>query len=100
MPTREKIVEIFRKEFPYLKDNFAVKKIGLFGSYARGLPKKDSDIDMVIDFEKPIGLKFIDLAEYLEKILRRKVDILTPAGIKGIRIKEISKDIKRSLSYV
>lgn len=61
---------------------------------------KHSDVDMVIEFEKPIGLGFIDLAEYLENKLGKKADILTTEGFKSIRIKKVAQDIKRSLHYV
>ena len=100
MLTREKIVKILKAEFLYLKTNFGVKKIALFGSFARQLQVKTSDIDLFLEFEKPIGLKIIDLTEYLEKILGRKIDLLTPAGIRGIRLKKIARSIKRSLLYV
>ena len=48
MQTKEKILEKLREEFPYLKDQFGVKKIGLFGSYAKGEQRKNSDIDILI----------------------------------------------------
>lgn len=46
-------------------------------------------MDIVVEFEKPIGLKFIELSDYIEKVLGKKVDILTPAGINGIRVKKV-----------
>ncbi|MEK6728069.1 MAG: nucleotidyltransferase domain-containing protein [Candidatus Omnitrophota bacterium] len=54
----------------------------------KGKYTKTSDIDMVVEFIRPIGLRFMDLAEYLEKRLGRKTDILTADGIKSIRIKK------------
>ncbi len=100
MLTQEKARKILRRELPYLRDNFGVRRIGLFGSFAKGEQKEDSDIDILIEFEKPIGLKFVELAEYLEKVLGRQVDVLTPAGIKGIRIKKIAQEIERGIVYV
>jgi len=100
MLTQKGVIEILREKQPYLRDNFGVKKIGLFGSFAKGTAKKDSDIDILIEFVQPIGLKFVKLAEYMEKLLDKKVDILTPEGIKGIRLKKVAVDIKRSVSYV
>lgn len=94
------ITRTLRSEIPYLKETYGVKKIALFGSVAKSNYSKKSDIDMVVEFEKPIGLKFVDLAEYLEKRLGRKMDILTNDGIKSIRSRKIAKDIKRSLQYV
>jgi len=100
MLTKEKVIEILRRELPYLASHYGVKRIGLFGSFAEEIQKDDSDIDIVVEFEKPIGLKFVEFAEYLEKVLDKKTDILTPDGIKGIRIKKIATDIERSVIYV
>ncbi|MBA7677773.1 hypothetical protein ES703_86037 [subsurface metagenome] len=100
MPTREKVIDILRKELPYFVSEYGVKRIGLFGSYAKGAPIEGSDIDILVEFEKPIGLKFIEFAEYLERLLGRRVDILTPAGIESIRIERVAKNIKESIVYV
>jgi len=45
----------------------------------------------IMEFEKPIGLKFFELSEHIEKVLGKKVDILTPAGIKSIRVKKVAE---------
>ncbi|TFG06512.1 MAG: nucleotidyltransferase [Promethearchaeota archaeon] len=100
MLTREKIIQKLREELPFLKKEFGVKSIGIFGSYTKGTQSKDSDIDLIIEFEKPIGLAFMDLASYVEELLGKKVDILTPEGIKSIRVNKIAKDIKKSVIYV
>lgn len=97
---REKVIEILRKELAYLVSEYGVKRIGLFGSYAKGTPAKGSDIDILVEFEKPIGLKFIEFAEYLEGLLGRRVDILTPAGIESIRIDKVARNITESIVYV
>lgn len=98
--TRENVIEILRKELPYFVSQYGVKRIGLFGSYAKGTPAKDSDVDILVEFEKPIGLKFIEFAEYLEKLLGSKTDILTPGGVDGIRIKKVAENIRSSIVYV
>ncbi len=98
--TREKIIDILREELTYLASEYGVKRIGLFGSCAKGAPTEGSDIDILVEFEKPIGLKFIEFAEYLERLLGRRVDILTPAGIESIRIERVAKNIKESIVYV
>jgi predicted nucleotidyltransferase len=77
-----------------------VSKIGLFGSYAKGRPDETSDIDLLLEFERPIGLRFIELVDYLENLLGRKVDVLTPAGIQNIRIERIARSISQSVVYV
>lgn len=100
MLTKEKIFEILRRELPYLKSAFGVKRIGIFGSFAKGIQKEDSDVDVLIEFEKPIGLNFIELAEYIEKVLNKKVNIVTSGGLKSIRLKQIARDIEKTAIYI
>ncbi len=97
---RGKVIEILRKEMPYCVSEYGVKRIGLFGSYAKGTPTKGSDIDILVEFEKPIGLKFMEFAEYLEDLLGTTVDILTPAGLEAIRIDQVARNITESIVYV
>ena len=77
-----------------------MSKIGLFGSYAKGKANANSDIDLVIEFEQPIGFRFFELVEYLEHLLGQKVDVLTPAGIQNIRIEQVARNISESIVYV
>ena len=98
--TREELMATLKKETPFLADEYGVKKIGFFGSFATGEQSSKSDVDIVVEFGRPIGLKFMELADYLEKLLGRKVDLLTPDGIKGIRIKSVASRIRRSIIYV
>jgi predicted nucleotidyltransferase len=69
---------------------YGVKRIGLFGSHAKGAPSERSDVDLVVEFARPIGLKFIEFAEYLESLLGKKVDVLTPAS-RGSEYPELPK---------
>lgn len=98
--TREKVIEILRKELPCFVSEYGVKRIGLFGSYAKGTAAKGSDIDIVVEFDRPIGLKFIQFAEYLEELLGNRVDILTPAGVETIRVERVARSISESIVYV
>lgn len=100
MMTREKVIDILRKELPYLSSEYGVKKIGLFGPHAKGTPVKGSDVDILAEFERPIGLKFVGFVEYLERVLGGEVDVLTPAGIETIRVRELATGIKESIVYV
>ncbi|UCG70694.1 MAG: nucleotidyltransferase family protein [Thermoplasmata archaeon] len=93
------VLEILKKHEAEIKKRFGVKRIGVFGSCAKGEQKEDSDVDLVVEFESPSFDNFMDLAFYLEKLFGRSVDILTPDGIKGIRIKEIADDIMRGVVY-
>lgn len=100
MIKQENVAKILKRKIPYLENNYGVKKIGIFGSFAKGIEKEDSDVDILVELKKPIGLKFIELAEHIEKFLGRKIDILTPVGINSIRIKQITKNITKKVIYV
>jgi len=100
MPTREEVLRILRKQLPHLNSEYGVKRIGLFGSYAKRTQTEDSDVDVVVEFERPIGLKFVEFCDYIENLLGRKTDILTPAGISGIRIGRVAESIRDSIVYV
>jgi len=63
MLTREKIIDILLEKYHYLASEYGVKRIGLFGSYAKGTPTEASDIDIVVEFERPIGFRFIEFTE-------------------------------------
>lgn len=100
MLTREQIKRLLQEEYPHLAAEYGVKRVGIFGSYAKGLPDETSDVDIIVEFEHPIGFKFIELVEYLEHLLGRKVDVLTPAGLQGIRVHRVVQDITESIVYV
>jgi len=86
----KRIINIYRKE---LEEKFKVKSIAIFGSYARGEQTPQSDIDIIVEFKEPVGMLFIHLADFLEKILGIKVDLLTPEAIKKNRIKYINEEL-------
>jgi uncharacterized protein len=102
--TREKVISILKKELPYLKDKYGVERIVLYGSFAKGKQKKKSDIDILVDLRKTLGLEFIELADMLEEKLGRKVDVATFEHFKrsfhNPRYKHIAEDIKKSMIYV
>lgn len=100
MLTQKKVIEVLRKELPYLNSSYGVRRVGLFGSFAKGEQSEDIDVDILVEFERPIGLKFMELAEYFEGVFGRKTEILTTEGVRGIRIKRVAEDIKRSVVYV
>ena len=80
---KEEILKVLKKELPYIRKKYHVKSIGLFGSCVRGEERKESDIDILIEFEKPIGLfKFMELEEYLSQKLGRKVDLVEKEALK------------------
>lgn len=81
---------------PELEGRFHVSSIGVFGSVVRGEQHTDSDIDIIVDFSRPIGIEFIDLADLIEEKLKARVDLVSRKGIKPGYFKKIEKEI----SYV
>jgi predicted nucleotidyltransferase len=96
----DEMLEILRGDLSHLKAEFGVKRIGIFGSYARGRENEASDVDVIVEFARPIGLKFMPFCDYLEELLGHKADVLTPAGVNGIRNKKIADNIMGSIVYV
>ncbi len=91
---REEIIQAINSQLPFLKDRYNVKNLGIFGSIARNEGKEESDIDIVVEFESPIGfLDFIRLEIFLSKILQRKVDLISKKAIKPALKESILKEI-------
>ncbi len=99
MLTKATILKTLQEHHTYLTTEYGVERIGLFGSYARGTTSEASDVDLVVEFQRPIGFKFIELVEYLEQILGKEVDVLTPAGIQSIRVSSTARNIAESIVY-
>ena len=99
MLTQERILEVLRAHRSDLMSEYGVRRIGIFGSYARGTQDRASDVDIVAEFDAPLGLKFMELTDYLESLLGRPADVLTPAGIQGIRDPRIAKEIQETIVY-
>ena len=79
---RDKILAQLKSHKRQLK-KFGVRSISLFGSMARNQARKRSDIDLLVDFDRPIGLfEFARLKMYLEELLGRKVDLVTPEALR------------------
>ena len=76
MVTSKELKQITKIVVPILKKK-GIKKAGIFGSYAQGNQKKKSDIDILIQPKKGMGLEFIGLALELEEKLGKKVDLVT-----------------------
>jgi len=97
--TKAAIVDALRQHRPDLI-RLGVKTIALFGSYAKDTHTDSSDVDFVVEFSTPTYDNFIGLEQFLERLFGRRVDILTPAGVEGIRVPGITEDIKRTLVHV
>jgi len=71
-----------RKVKPILQEKYFVSKIGYFGSFSNGTHTEDNDVDVLVEFKKPLGWAFFDLQFFLETQLKRKVDLTTISAIK------------------
>ncbi|MDE0314799.1 MAG: nucleotidyltransferase family protein [Candidatus Poribacteria bacterium] len=99
--TKEKITEILSEKSEYIASVYGVRRIGLFGSYAKGTSTEStSDVDIIVEFDRPIGFKFMELADYLEEILGKPVDLLTENALQNIRHPHIAQSIRESIIYV
>lgn len=96
---KEEIVEKLRGNKEKLKE-FGVKRIGIFGSCARDATTEESDVDIVVEFEKGRATfkNVAMLVDYLEALFKR--NLLTPDGVESIRIKSVREEIKRETEYV
>lgn len=82
MKTLEEVKNILVKHKVELKQKYKVKEIGIFGSLVRK-ENKINDIDILVEFEEPIGFfQFMDLEEYLENLLSTKVDLVSKKALK------------------
>ena len=93
MKTLEDLKEIISQHRQELEQKFKVKRIAIFGSYVRGQQKEKSDVDILVEFSEPVGFLFFHLADFLEEILKVKVDLVTPDAIKPNRRKYIMEDL-------
>ncbi len=98
--SKERITGHLQNDFDYLNIAFGLKSIGLFGSVRTGSPSQESDTALAAAFSRPIGLRFVELAEHLEKLPGIRVVLLTPKGIEGIRNQEILDSIRSRIGYV
>jgi len=80
---------------PALYKDFAVKEIGLFGSFSDETNSEESDIDLLVELERPIGWKFFSLELYLENIFNRKIDLVTKNALKD----QIKENILKQINY-
>lgn len=93
MMTRENIVSILANVLPELREQYRVRTLGLFGSYARGDQTESSDIDLLVDVEPSIGLDFVKLAERIESLLGHHVDLVSTRAVKRRYLQVIEQDL-------
>ncbi len=79
------------------KDNlftkYPIKSLAIFGSYARKEQNDKSDVDIIVEFNGKIGIRFIDLADEIEDLLGIRVDLISKKGIKDKYYQAIRSDL-------
>jgi len=86
-------MEILRKNEHIIRDRFSVSRIGVFGSYARGDQRVDSDVDIFVEFHNPTYDNFIELVFFLEKLMGKTVELITPKGVSPYLLPIINKEV-------
>ena len=82
MKTIQEIQRILKEHKEEIRKKYGVVIVGIFGSYAKGEQKESSDVDIIVELERSIGLKFYELWDYLENLLGINVDVLTLFALK------------------
>ncbi len=94
---KDEIIDILKNDKQFLKENYGVVNIALFGSYAKGLENKDSDVDFIVEFKAPSYSLLMGLYSYLENKLNSKIEIVR----KGPHLsKRFLDTIENDLIYV
>lgn len=95
MKTFNDVERIIQKNKKELKEKYGLKEVGIFGSYVKGEQDENSDIDMLVEVERPMGfVKFIKLENHLSRILGVKVDLVTQKALKPYIGKRILQEVK------
>ena len=93
MPTREEILGLLRERRDEMQMRFSVRSIGLFGSFARDATTDGSDIDLLVDLEKPTFDHYMDLKFYLEGLFGRSVDLVLSDTVKPRLVPHILREV-------
>lgn len=96
METPEDIEAKIRAVKPYLRDEYGIEQIGYFGSFATGDYRDESDLDVIVAFNKKIGWKLFDLKDYLESVVGRKIDLVTERSLK----KQWKQAVLQQVKYI
>ena len=97
MKTMEDIKRVLKSHKEELGSKYGVKEIGIFGSYVKEEQKEMSDVDILVEFEKPLGLlEFVGLKNHLSDLLGVNVDLVMRKALKP----NIGKRILGEVVYV
>jgi uncharacterized protein len=95
----DEVKAVLKEHRAEVVQKYRVREIGVFGSFVRGEQKRRSDIDILVEFDSkdiPGLLKLIEMEIYLEKLFRKKVDVVIKSGIRP----ELRKNILKEVIYI
>jgi predicted nucleotidyltransferase len=93
MTAKDQLLEKLRSAKPTLLAKYPIRSLALFGSVSRDEDRPGSDVDVLVEFSRPVGMQFIRLAEELQALLGRKVDLVSRGGIKPGYYAAIREDL-------
>jgi predicted nucleotidyltransferase len=93
MITLTNLIQRLRELKPRLQEKYPVSSLALFGSYARNEATESSDVDVLVELNGKIGIRFIDLAEEIEACLGVRTDVISKNGLKANYYEQIKEDL-------
>jgi predicted nucleotidyltransferase len=94
MINRETVLECLRSALPDLKRQWPIRSLGVFGSMVRDDARDESDVDILVEFEHPVGLvAFFGLEDALEKVAGRRVDLVSRAALKPYIAQNVMREV-------
>ena len=93
MNPRENILQRLRTIKPALQQEFPLRRMALFGSWARNEQTATSDVDVLVEVDPVIGLRFVTLAERLETLLGKHVDLVSSRAVKPSLLRQIQPEL-------
>lgn len=100
----DQVLRTLQAELPYLRERYGVTRLALYGSFARDTAGADSDVDLLVELSRPLGLEFVVMTDYLEERLGREVDLATFETLNrsrsNPRYRNIVRDVERTLTDV
>jgi predicted nucleotidyltransferase len=93
MKSKEEVLQILKKAKPELVRRYGLRRLALFGSYARGDQREDSDVDILVEVDPSIGLRFVDLADHLEELVGVRAEVVSRRAIRPRNWKVIEQEL-------
>ncbi|MFH1149569.1 MAG: nucleotidyltransferase family protein [Actinomycetota bacterium] len=93
MKSTDEIIKLLEGAKPDLARRFGIQRLAVFGSYARGDQREDSDVDILVEVDPSIGLRFVDLAEEIEAMLGVPTELVSRRAIKPRNWEVIERDL-------